>query len=167
MYPLYAFGSEDQKRRWLPLMAKGEAIGCFALSEPDFGSDPARMTTAAERRGGDWVINGTKMWITNGPIAQVAIVWARTGQGIRGFLVETSSELLGGFAMTRRGEERGRQMDKLPGTIAASVPKGHKIKGLESNCCSICACDLRRWGFARTRGESFFSSRHLSTIEGG
>ncbi len=98
MYPLYAFGSEDQKRRWLPLMAKGEAIGCFALSEPDFGSDPARMTTVAERRGGDWVINGTKMWITNGPIAQVAIVWARTGQGIRGFLVETGTP---GFRVTR------------------------------------------------------------------
>jgi glutaryl-CoA dehydrogenase len=98
MFPLYTFGSEDQKRKWLPLLAKGEAIGCFALSEPDFGSDPARMTTAAERRGGDWVINGTKMWITNGPIAQVAIVWARTGQGIRGFLVETGTP---GFRINR------------------------------------------------------------------
>ena len=98
MYPLYTFGSEDQKRRWLPLMAKGQAIGCFALSEPDFGSDPARMTTAAERGGGGWIINGSKMWITNGPIAQVAIVWARTGQGIRGFLVEAGTP---GFRITR------------------------------------------------------------------
>ena len=91
MYPIYAFGSEEQKGRWLPLMAKGQAIGCFGLSEPDFGSDPARMTTSAERRGGGWVINGTKMWITNGPIAHVALVWARTEEGIRGFLVEAGT----------------------------------------------------------------------------
>ena len=91
MYPIYAFGSEEQKGRWLPLMARGEAIGCFGLSEPDFGSDPARMTTSAERRGGGWVINGTKMWITNGPIAHVALVWARTEEGIRGFLVEAGT----------------------------------------------------------------------------
>ena len=98
MYPIYAFGSDDQKGRWLPLMAKGEAIGCFGLSEPDFGSDPARMTTTAERRGGGWVINGTKMWITNGPIAHVALVWARTAEGIRGFLVEAETP---GFRTTR------------------------------------------------------------------
>ncbi|HWU37471.1 MAG TPA: acyl-CoA dehydrogenase family protein, partial [Candidatus Acidoferrum sp.] len=91
MYPIYAFGSEEQKGRWLPLMAKGEAIGCFGLSEPDFGSDPARMTTSAERRGSGWAINGTKMWITNGPIAHVALVWARTAEGIRGFLVEAGT----------------------------------------------------------------------------
>ena len=91
MYPIYAFGSEEQKGKWLPLMAKGQAIGCFGLSEPDFGSDPARMTTSAERRGGGWVINGTKMWITNGPIAHVALVWARTEEGIRGFLVEAGT----------------------------------------------------------------------------
>jgi glutaryl-CoA dehydrogenase len=98
MFPLYAFGSEDQKARWLPLLAKAEAIGCFGLSEPDFGSDPAGMITAAERRGSGWVINGTKMWITNGPIAQVALIWARTGEGIRGFLVEAGTP---GFRTTR------------------------------------------------------------------
>ncbi len=88
MYPLFAFGSEAQKKEWLPRMARGEIIGCFALSEPDFGSDPSRMVTRAERSGGDFVLNGTKMWITNGTIARVAIVWARTDEGIRGFLVE-------------------------------------------------------------------------------
>jgi len=98
MFPIYAFGSEGQQKKWLPLMANGEVIGCFGLSEPDFGSDPARMATTAERGGGGWVINGTKMWITNGPIAQVAVVWAKTGEGIRAFLVEAGTP---GFRATR------------------------------------------------------------------
>src|SRR6184192_4297383 len=87
MFPIWAFGSEEQKQEWLPRMAKGEVIGCFGLTEPDFGSDPARMRTAARRDGSDWVLSGTKMWITNGAIADVAVVWARTPDGIRGFLV--------------------------------------------------------------------------------
>lgn len=88
MHPIYAFGSEEQKQRWLPGMAKGEIIGCFGLTEPHGGSDPANMKTHARRQGKDWVLNGAKMWITNAPIADVAIVWARTEEGIRGFLVE-------------------------------------------------------------------------------
>ena len=88
MYPIHAFGSEEQKQRWLPGMAKGEIIGCFGLTEPHGGSDPANMKTHAKRQGKDWVLNGAKMWITNGSIADVAIVWARTDEGIRGFLVE-------------------------------------------------------------------------------
>ncbi len=91
MFPIFAFGSEEQKGTWLPPMARGEAVGCFGLSEPDFGSDPSRMATTAEKQGGEWVINGTKMWITNGPIARVAVVWARTEEGIRGFLVEAGT----------------------------------------------------------------------------
>ncbi|MEU4566930.1 acyl-CoA dehydrogenase family protein [Micromonospora sp. NPDC023956] len=87
MYAIWRFGSEEQKQRWLPRMAAGEAIGCFGLTEPDFGSDPAGMRTRARRDGGDWVLDGTKMWITNGSIADVAVVWARTDEGIRGFLV--------------------------------------------------------------------------------
>jgi glutaryl-CoA dehydrogenase len=88
MYPIYAFGSDEQKKQWLPLLASGQEIGCFGLTEPDFGSNPAGMRTAAKRDpGGDWVLNGTKMWITNGSVADVAIVWARTDEGIRGFLV--------------------------------------------------------------------------------
>jgi glutaryl-CoA dehydrogenase len=88
MYPIWRYGSEEQKQRWLPAMAAGEVIGCFGLTEPDFGSNPAGMRTSARRDGGDWVLNGTKMWITNGGIADVAVVWARTeDEGVRGFLV--------------------------------------------------------------------------------
>src|SRR5919197_353144 len=82
MFPIWKFGSEEQKKEWLPRMATGEVIGCFGLTEPDAGSDPASMRTAAKRDGADWVLNGTKMWITNGGIADVAIVWARTDDGI-------------------------------------------------------------------------------------
>ena len=88
MYPIHAFGSEEQKERWLPEMAKGEAIGCFGLTEPHGGSDPANMKTQAKRDGDDWIINGAKMWITNGSIADLAIVWAQTEDGIQGFIVE-------------------------------------------------------------------------------
>ncbi len=88
MYPIYAFGSEEQKQRWLPKMAAGEVIGCFGLTEPHGGSDPANMKTFARKQGKDWVLNGAKMWITNGSIADLAIVWAQTDEGIRGFLVE-------------------------------------------------------------------------------
>jgi glutaryl-CoA dehydrogenase len=88
MFAIHAYGSEEQKQRWLPGMALGELIGCFGLTEPDSGSDPGSMRTSARRDGSDWVLNGTKMWITNGSIADVAVVWARTDDGINGFLVE-------------------------------------------------------------------------------
>jgi glutaryl-CoA dehydrogenase len=91
MYAIWRFGSEAQKQEWLPRMAAGEAIGCFGLTEPDAGSDPASMGTRARRDGDDWVISGTKMWITNGSIADVAVVWARTDDGVRGFLVPTDT----------------------------------------------------------------------------
>jgi len=91
MFPIWRFGSEEQKQRWLPPMARGEAIGCFGLTEPDVGSDPANMRTSARRDGSDWIVSGTKMWITNGSVADVAVVWARTDEGIRGFLVPTDS----------------------------------------------------------------------------
>jgi glutaryl-CoA dehydrogenase len=89
MYPIHAFGSDAQKERWLPALASGEAIGCFGLTEPDFGSFAQGMRTRAERRGGAWLLSGTKRWITNGTAAQLAVVWARTEDGVRGFLVET------------------------------------------------------------------------------
>jgi len=91
MFPIWKFGSEEQKETWLPQMASGEVIGCFGLTEPDSGSDPASMRTNAKRDGSDWVLNGTKMWITNGSIADVAIVWARTDDGVRGFIVPTDT----------------------------------------------------------------------------
>lgn len=87
MFPIWKYGSEEQKQEWLPKMAAGEAIGCFGLTEPDFGSDPAGMRTFARRDGDDWVLNGTKMWITNGGVADVAVVWAQTDDGVRGFIV--------------------------------------------------------------------------------
>jgi len=95
MYPIYAFGSEAQKQKYLPGMARGELIGCFGLTEPHGGSDPANMKTHAKRRGKDWVINGAKMWITNGAIADLCVVWAQTEEGIRGFIVEKGTP---GFA---------------------------------------------------------------------
>lgn len=88
MFPIHAFGSEEQKQTWLPKMAKGETIGCFGLTEPEHGSDPSGMKTSAVKDGDHWVLNGNKAWITNGTIADVAVVWAKTGEGIRGFLVE-------------------------------------------------------------------------------
>jgi glutaryl-CoA dehydrogenase len=87
MRSIHEFGSEEQKQQWLPAMAAGTAIGCFGLTEPDFGSNPGGMRTAARRRGADWVLSGGKMWITNGSVADVAVIWARTDEGVRGFLV--------------------------------------------------------------------------------
>ena len=92
MFPIWKYGSEEQKQEWLPRMAAGEAIGCFGLTEPDHGSDPSSMATKAVRDGSDWLVSGTKMWITNGGIADVAVVWASTEEGIRGFLVPRAAK---------------------------------------------------------------------------
>lgn len=91
MFSIHRYGSEEQKQEWLPALASGEAIGCFGLTEPDFGSNPAGMRTRARRDGADWVLDGTKMWITNGGLADVATIWAQTDEGIRGFLVPTET----------------------------------------------------------------------------
>jgi glutaryl-CoA dehydrogenase len=105
MYPILTYGSEEQKQKWLPRLQSGEAIGCFGLTEPGFGSNPAGMKTTAKRQGDGWVLNGEKTWITNGTPAAVAIVWARTDEGIRGFLVEkgtpgyTTSDIHGKWSM--------------------------------------------------------------------
>jgi glutaryl-CoA dehydrogenase len=112
MYPIFAYGTEEQRQRWLPGMARGELIGCFGLTEPHGGSDPANMKTNAKRDGDDWVINGAKMWITNGNLADVAIVWAQTEDGIQGFLVEKGMK---GFA----AQEVHRKM-----SLRASVTSG-------------------------------------------
>src|SRR4051812_46771991 len=105
MYPILAFGSEEQKQRWLPRLQSGEAVGCFGLTEPSFGSNPAGMLTRARREGAEWVLDGEKTWITNGSVADVALVWARAEDSIRGFLVErgtpgfTASEIHGKLSM--------------------------------------------------------------------
>ncbi|MDO8526997.1 MAG: acyl-CoA dehydrogenase family protein [Deltaproteobacteria bacterium] len=106
MYPIFTYGSEEQKKKWLPLLASGKKIGCFGLTEPDFGSNPAGMLTKAKKKNGKWILNGTKMWITNGTMADVAIVWARNDEGkINGFLVEkgmkgfSAPEMKGKFSL--------------------------------------------------------------------
>ena len=97
MYAIHAFGSEEQRQEWLPRMATGEALGCFGLTEADHGSDPSAMATSAKRDGDDWVLDGSKMWITNGSVADVAVVWAMTDDGVRGFVVPTAAA---GFSAT-------------------------------------------------------------------
>src|ERR1035437_995874 len=105
MYPIFTYGSDEQKQKWLPRLQSGQAVGCFGPTEPDFGSNPAGMRTTARRDGGDWILNGEKTWITSGTSADVAIVWARGEEGIRGFLVEkgapgfTSSDIHGKWSM--------------------------------------------------------------------
>ena len=105
MYPIYTYGSEEQKQRWLPRLQSGEVVGCFGLTEPDFGSNPAGMRTTARKSGDGWALNGEKTWITNGTLADVAVVWARAEDGIRGFLVEkgtrgfSSSDIHGKWSM--------------------------------------------------------------------
>lgn len=102
MFPIWKFGSDEQKERWLPDMAAGKVIGCFGLTEPDAGSDPATMRTTARRDGDDWVLDGTKMWITNGSIADIAVIWANTDSGIRGFIVERGMRGFGARDVTRK-----------------------------------------------------------------
>ena len=97
MYPIYTFGSQEQKDRWIPKLGTGEAIGCFGLTEPDFGSNPGGMRTTARRDGNEWVLNGAKQWITSGTLADIAVVWAQTEDGVRGFLVEKGTP---GFSAT-------------------------------------------------------------------
>jgi glutaryl-CoA dehydrogenase len=133
MYPIFTFGSEEQKRRWLPAMARGEAIGCFGLTEADYGSNPGGMATRAIKDGDGWVLNGSKMWITNGSMAHVAVVWAKTDEGIRGFLVEKGMD--GYEATSMHGKHSLRASDtselvfndvRLPGD--AVLPKSGGLK---------------------------------------
>ncbi len=106
MFPIHRYGSEEQKQEWLPRMAKGEVIGCFGLTEPDSGSDPGSMRTTARRAGGDWIIDGTKAWITNGGVADLAVIWARTSEGVRGFLVPTDARGFEANLMERKASMR-------------------------------------------------------------
>ncbi len=113
MKAIHAFGSEEQRQEWLPAMAKGESIGCFGLTEPDFGSNPGGMRTAATRSGGDWILNGSKMWITNGHVADVAVVWARTEEGIRGFLVPAGTRGFSAIPIHRKLSLRASATSEL------------------------------------------------------
>jgi glutaryl-CoA dehydrogenase len=137
MYSIRAYGSEEQKERWLPALARGAAVGCFGLSEEHGGSDPGAMRTRAERRGGDWVLDGSKMWITNGSIADVAVVYAATDDGIRGFLIEKGTPgfetpVLGGKYSLRASATaslhlagvRVPEEQRLPGAEGLGAPLG-------------------------------------------
>jgi glutaryl-CoA dehydrogenase len=147
MYPIHAFGSAAQRDRWLPALASGQAIGCFGLTEPDFGSNPGGMRTTARKAGGDWVLNGAKQWITNGTLADVAVVWARTEDGIRGFLVEkgtpgfTAADQHGKFSLrASTTSELGFHDCRVPGD--AILPK---TDGLRS---ALMCLNQARYGIA-------------------
>ncbi len=134
MYAIWRWGSEEQKLEWLPRMAAGEAIGCFGLTEPDFGSDPAGMRTRARRDGDDWVLNGTKMWITNGSVADVAVVWAQTDDKVRGFVVPTDTPGFSAPEITRKLSLRASvtaelvlEDVRLPGS--AMLPEARGLSG--------------------------------------
>jgi glutaryl-CoA dehydrogenase len=134
MYAIYRFGSAEQKDDWLPRMSAGEAIGCFGLTEPDFGSDPGGMRTRARRDGSDWVLSGTKMWATNGSVADVAIVWARTDDGIRGFVVPTSTPGFSAPEITRKLSLRASVsselvLDDVRLPADAVLPEAHGLSG--------------------------------------
>ena len=142
MFPIHRYGSEAQKQRWLPAMQSGEAIGCFGLTEPDFGSNPGGMATRARRDGSDWILDGTKRWITNGNLAHIAVVWARTEQGIRGFLVERGT----------RGFEAREIHHKL--SMRASVTSSWSRAGCRQIASSRARRDSRRRSPASTKPDS-------------
>ena len=131
MFPIHAYGSEEQKQRWLPAMAKGEAIGCFGLTEPHGGSDPSNMKTHARRDGDDWILNGAKMWITNATIADAAVVWAKTDEGIKGFIVEKD---MPGFD-TQEIENKFSLRASVTGALFfdnVRIPKANVLPGVSS-----------------------------------
>lgn len=131
MYPIYAYGSDEQKQRWLPAMARGEAIGCFGLTETQGGSDPSNMKTHAKRDGSDWILNGAKMWITNGTVADAAIVWAKTDEGVKGFIVEKD---MPGFAAQEIENKFSLRASITAGLFFDNVrvPKQNVLPGVSS-----------------------------------
>ncbi len=131
MFPIHKYGSEEQKAQWLPPMARGEVIGCFGLTEPDAGSDPGSMRTTARRVGGDWEINGAKAWITNGGVADLAVIWAKTPEGVRGFLVPTDAPGFSAHAIERKASMRASVTSNLA-LDGVRVPDGMMLPGVAS-----------------------------------
>jgi glutaryl-CoA dehydrogenase len=147
MFPIHAYGSDEQKERWLPAMARGEAIGCFGLTEPQGGSDPGNMKTHAKRDGDDWIINGSKMWITNATIADAAVVWAKTDEGIKGFIVEKGTP---GFE-TQEIENKFSLRASVTGALFfdnVRVPKENVLPGVSSLRGPLSCLTQARYGIA-------------------
>ena len=131
MFPIWKFGNEEQKETWLPQMAAGDVIGCFGLTEADSGSDPSSMRTNARRDGSDWILNGSKMWITNGTIADIAVIWARTEDGLRGFIVPTDAPGFEAHAIKKKASLRASVTAELAFTDVR-VPEGYMLPGVAS-----------------------------------
>jgi glutaryl-CoA dehydrogenase len=147
MWPIHAFGSEQQKRRWLPELAAGKAIGCFGLTEPDFGSNPGGMLTTAKRKGQDWVLNGRKMWITNGTVSDVAVVWARADERIRGFLVEAGTP---GFSAPEQKHKFSLRASITSELVLEDVvvPEAARLPGAEGLKAPLSCLTQARYGIA-------------------
>ena len=147
MYPIYTFGSEPQKRRWLPELARGAAIGCFGLTEPDHGSDPASMITRAVKDGKYWVLNGTKSWITNGTIADLAVVWAKAEGQVRGFLVEKGTK---GFAAPEIKHKMSLRASVTSQLIFedCAVPEENQLPGADGLKAALMCLNQARYGIA-------------------
>jgi glutaryl-CoA dehydrogenase len=147
MFPIWKFGSEEQKQEWLPRMASGEVVGCFGLTEPDSGSDPSSMRTNARRDGSDWIINGSKMWITNGNLAQVAIIWARTDEGIRGFLVPTDTKGFAAHEVKHKASLRASVTSELA-LDDVRIPDEFALPGVSSMRGPLSCLNEARYGIA-------------------
>ncbi len=147
MYPIHAFGSEEQRREYLPRLATGEVLGCFGLTEPDFGSNPGGMLSSARRDGDDWILNGRKMWITNGTISQIAIVWARTEEGIRGFIVPTD---LPGFSAPEQKHKWSLRASITSELVLddVRVPESLRLPGAEGLKAPLACLTQARYGIA-------------------
>lgn len=147
MHPIHEFGSEEQRKRWLPAMARAEAIGCFGLTEAHGGSDPAASKTFAKRSGGDWIINGTKMWITNGNLADVALVWANTDQGMRAFLIEKGTPGFQAIEIKRKLSLRASVTSELV-MEEVRVPEENRLPGVTSVKQALMCLNEARFGIA-------------------
>lgn len=148
MYPIETFGSEEQKRHWLPKLATGEAIGCFGLTEPDFGSNPGGMRTRARRDGDDWILHGQKMWITNGTVADVSVVWARDEDGkIQGFLVEKDRE---GFSAPEQKHKWSLRCSVTSELVMdeVRVPESNRLPGVQGLKSALSCLTSARYGIA-------------------
>jgi glutaryl-CoA dehydrogenase len=147
MYPIWKFGSEAQKQKWLPSIAQGEKIGCFGLTEPDYGSDAASIKTAARKDGKRWIINGTKQWISDASMADFAVVWAKTGDGIRGFLVERGTEGFSAAFQSRKGSMRAGDVGEL-GFSDCAVPSENILPEAKGLRAALSCLDQARYAIA-------------------